>query len=49
MAKKEPKSEYNKSQCVYGSDSKMPCGVCSAMCKERYEDFKKRKINVEFV
>lgn len=40
MEKKEPKKEYNKSQCVYGSDSKMHCMVCSALCKERYEDFK---------
>lgn len=40
---------YNKEQCVYGPNSTMPCGFCSALCKERYEDFKKRKINIEFI
>lgn len=42
-------NKYNKEQCVYGKDSKMICSFCSAMCKERYEDFKKRKIKVEFI
>ena len=42
-------NEYNKEQCVYGKDSKKICGFCSAMCKERYEDFMKRKIKVEFI
>jgi hypothetical protein len=49
MATKESHKEYNKAQCVYGPDSKMICMLCSALCRERYEDFKKRKINVEFV
>lgn len=40
---------YNKEQCVYGLNSTMPCELCSALCKERYEDFKKRKINIEFI
>ena len=30
-------------------DTKMHCGFCSAMCKERYEDFKKRKIRIDFI
>ena len=41
--------KYNKEQCVYGKDSKMHCDFCSAMCKERYEDFKKRGINIQFL
>lgn len=49
MEKKEPKKEYNKAQCVYGPDSTMPCFLCSATCKERYEDFQKRGIKVVFV
>lgn len=49
MEKKEPKKEYNKSQCVYGVDSKMICGFCSALCKERYEDFKECGIKVKFI
>ena len=49
MTKKEPKKEYNKAQCVYGPNSKMHCMVCSALCKERYEDFKERKIKVTFI
>ena len=40
---------YNKEQCVYGKDSKMICDFCSALCKERYEDFMKRGIKVEFI
>jgi hypothetical protein len=39
---------YNKDQCVY-RNKKMPCFLCSAMCKERYEDFKNRGIKVEFI
>ena len=49
MEKKEPKKEYNKSQCVYGPDSKMLCDFCSALCKERYEDFKECRIKVTFM
>ena len=49
MENKEPKKEYNKSQCVYGPNSKMHCIVCSALCKERYEDFKKRNIKIEWI
>lgn len=49
MENKELKKEYNKSQCVYGKDSKMICGFCSALCKERYKDFKERGIKVTFV
>lgn len=49
MEKKEPKKEYNKSQCVYGPNSKMRCTVCSALCKERHEDFKKCGIEVTFI
>lgn len=40
---------YNKEQCVYGPDSTMHCMFCSATCKERYEDFKKRGVKVVFV
>lgn len=40
---------YNKEQCVYGKDSKMLCDFCSALCKERYEDFMKQGIKVEFI
>lgn len=47
MQREEPR--YNKSQCVYGPDSTMPCFLCSATCKERYEDFQKRGIKVVFV
>ena len=49
MEKKEPKKEYNKSQCVYGQNSKMHCTICSAMCRERYEDFKECGIKVTFI
>ena len=49
MEKKEPKKEYNKSQCLYVQDSKMNCMVCSALCKERYEDFKECGIKVTFI
>ena len=49
MEKTEQKKEYNKSQYVYGPNSKMHCIVCSALCKERYEDFKKRNIKVEWI
>ena len=41
--------EYNKDQCVYGPTSKANCKFCSHMCKERYEDFKKRGIKVEYI
>ena len=47
MQREEPR--YNKSQCVYGPDSTMPCMFCSAMCKERYKDFQKKGIKVEFI
>ena len=40
---------YNKDQCVYGPDSKANCKFCSHMCRERYEDFKKRGIKVEYI
>lgn len=43
------KEQYNKEQCVYSSNSNKDCRFCSAMCKERYEDFKKRNIKVEWV
>ncbi len=43
------KENYNKDQCVFGPDSKATCKFCSRMCKERYEDFKKRNIKVEWV
>ena len=43
------KEKYNKEQCVYGPDSNKDCRVCSRMCKERYEDFKKRGIKVEYI
>ena len=49
MKNKEPKKEYNKSQCVYGTYSKMQCVVCSALCKERYEDFKECGIEVTLI
>lgn len=49
MAKKEPKKEYNKAQCVYGPDSKATCTFCSRVCKERYEDFKECGINMVFI
>lgn len=40
---------YNKDQCVFGPDSKATCKFCSRMCREGYEDFKKRGIVVEIV
>lgn len=43
------KENYNKDQCVYGPTSKANCKFCSHMCKERYEDFKKRGIKVEYI
>lgn len=43
------KEKYNKEQCVYGPRSNMDCRICSRMCKERYEDFKKRNIKIEWV
>lgn len=43
------KENYNKDQCVYGPNSKAICKFCSRMCKERYEDFKKRGIVVEII
>ena len=49
MENKEPKKEYNKSQCVYGPNSKMNCVVCSALCNERYEDFKECGIKITFI
>lgn len=42
-------NKYNKSQCVYGPNSKMHCELCSALCKERYEDFKNKGIKVEYI
>lgn len=47
MPLEEP--HYNKEQCVYGSDSTMPCFLCSAMCKERYKDFQKKGVKVVFI
>lgn len=44
----EELKEYNKDQCVYRNKN-MKCFLCSAMCKERYEDFKNRGIEVEFI
>ena len=49
MVTKEPKKEYSRAYCVYGQGSKMPCMFCSAMCKERYEDFKECGIKVAFI
>ena len=43
------KEKYNKEQCTFGSDSNKDCRFCSHMCKERYEDFKKRGIVVEII
>lgn len=37
---------YNKEQCIYGKDSSMPCMLCSATCRERYEDLISRGVNV---
>lgn len=48
MAKKEPKKEYNKAQCVYGPDSDATCKFCSYMCEERGKGFKNRIIKGEF-
>ena len=38
--------EYNRKQCVYGENSTMPCMFCSAMCKERYDDFNKKGVKI---
>ena len=46
LPEETPKSLYNKEQCIYGKDSKMICEFCSALCRERAEDFAKRKIKV---
>lgn len=43
------KEKYNKEQCIFGPDSNKDCRFCSHMCKERYEDFKKRGIVVEII
>lgn len=40
---------YNKEQCVYGPNSTMHCSFCSALCKERHEDFKKKGVKVVFI
>ena len=34
--------EYDKSQCVYGPDNKMPCEICSATCNERAKHFEEQ-------
>ena len=47
MKLEEP--HYNKEQCVYGPDSTMLCSFCSALCKERYEDFQKKGVKVVFI
>ena len=38
--------EYDKSQCVYGKDSTMPCMICSATCQARYKDFIKKGVKI---
>lgn len=38
--------EYNRKQCVYGENSTMPCMICSATCRERYEDFTKKGVKI---
>ena len=38
-------NKYNKEQCIYGKYSTMHCELCSAMCKERYEDFKNKGVS----
>ena len=38
--------EYDKSQCVYGKDSTMPCMICSATCQARYKDFTKKGVKI---
>ena len=43
LPEEEPNPIYSKEQCVYGKDSKMKCDFCSALCKERAEDFAKRR------
>lgn len=43
----EDNEEFNREQCVYGKDSTMPCGICSAVCGERFEWLKKNKIKYE--
>lgn len=43
---KEMYKEYDKSQCVYGKDSTMPCMFCSATCQARYEDFTKKGVKI---
>lgn len=42
----EMHKEYDKSQCVYGKDSTMPCMFCSETCKARYEDFIEKGVKI---
>lgn len=43
---KELHREYDKSQCVYGKDSTMPCMFCSATCQARYKDFTEKGVKI---
>ena len=43
---KEMHKEYDKSQCVYGKDSTMPCMFCSATCQARYNDFIEKGVKI---
>ena len=38
--------DYDKSQCVYGPESKMICMVCSAICQARYKDLIEKGVKV---
>ena len=41
--------EYDKSQCVYGPNSKMKCFICSATCPARYKDFLKEGVKMTII
>ena len=43
---KEMYKEYDKSQCVYGKGSTMPCMICSATCQARYKDFTEKGVKI---
>lgn len=40
---------YDRSQCIYGPDSKMLCAICSQLCPERANALKKANIKVEYL
>lgn len=43
------KKEYDKSQCVFGPDSKMCCMICSHTCPARYKDFLEKGVKMAVI